>query len=174
MSEYLVISTSIDLMRAASEDIVYVSSDGNYSSFVFTYGNPRVVTLQLGQVERLLAEQLTNSPLFEQATEQGGYFFRQYPSVANGAMVENRPENASFRRALCNFNGKLCIIGCTDRVLMNDFSQALAHLGVSDAILLVGGTADGWYRDAEGNICPIATSTARNAKYINYIVFRKQ
>ena len=56
-----------------------------------------------------------NSPLFEQATEQGGYFFRQYPSVANGVMVENRPENASFRRALCNFNGRLCIIGCTDR-----------------------------------------------------------
>ena len=115
-----------------------------------------------------------NSPLFEQATEQGGYFFRQYPSVANGVMVENKPENASFRRALCNLNGKLCIIGCTDRVLMNDFSQALAHLGVSDAILLVGGTADGWYRDAEGNMSPIATSTARNAKYINYIVFRKQ
>lgn len=115
-----------------------------------------------------------NSPLFEQATEQGGYFFRQYPSVANGLMVENKPENASFRRALCNLNGKLCIIGCTDRVLMNDFSQALAHLGVSDAILLVGGTADGWYRDAEGNMSPIATSTARNAKYINYIVFRKQ
>lgn len=124
-----------------------------------------------GRVTLGMAE---NSPLFEQATEQGGYFFRQYPSVANGVMVENRPENASFRRALCNFNGKLCIIGCTDRVLMNDFSQALAHLGVSDAILLVGGTADGWYRDAEGNICPIATSTARNAKYINYIVFRKQ
>jgi len=61
MSEYLVISTSIDLMRAASDDIVYVSSDGNYSSFVFTYGNPRVVTVQLGQVERLLAEQLTYS-----------------------------------------------------------------------------------------------------------------
>ena len=61
MSEYLVISTSIDLMRAASDDIVYVSSDGNYSSFVFTYGNPRVVTVQLGQVERLLAEQLTHS-----------------------------------------------------------------------------------------------------------------
>lgn len=124
-----------------------------------------------GRVTLGMAE---NSPLFEQATEQGGYFFRQYPSVVNGVMVENKPENASFRRALCNLDGKLCIIGCTDRVLMNDFSQALARLGVSDAILLVGGTADGWYRDAEGNMSPIATSTARNAKYINYIVFRKQ
>lgn len=61
MQEYLVISTSVDLMRAASADIVFISSDGNYSSFVFTYGESRVVTMQLGQVERMLAEQLTHS-----------------------------------------------------------------------------------------------------------------
>ena len=30
-----------------------------------------------------------NSPLFEQATEEGGYFFRQYPLVSNGEIVEN-------------------------------------------------------------------------------------
>lgn len=123
-----------------------------------------------GRVTLGMAE---NSPLFEQATEQGGYFFRQYPSVVNGVAVDNKPENASFRRALCNLDGKLCVIGCTDRVLMNDFSRALAHLGVRDAIMLVGGTADGWYRDADGKLSPIATSTAKNAKYINYIVFRK-
>lgn len=61
MREYLIISTSVDLMRAASGDIVFISSDGNYSSFVFTYGESRVVTMQLGQVERLLAEQLTHN-----------------------------------------------------------------------------------------------------------------
>lgn len=61
MKEYLVISTSVDLMRTASEDIVFVSSDGNYSSFVFTYGESRIVTMQLGQVERLLAQQLPHS-----------------------------------------------------------------------------------------------------------------
>ena len=61
MKEYLVISTSVDLVRVASEEIVFISSDGNYSSFVFTSGESRVVTMQLGQVERLLAEQLTNS-----------------------------------------------------------------------------------------------------------------
>ena len=123
-----------------------------------------------GRVTLGMAE---NSPLFEQATEQGGYFFRQYPSVVHGVAVENKPENASFRRALCNLDGKLCVIGCTDRVLMNDFSKVLAHLGVSDAIMLVGGTADGWYRDVDGKLSPIATSTAKNAKYINYIVFKK-
>ena len=115
-----------------------------------------------------------NSPLFEQATEQNGYFFRQYPSVDKGVMVENKPENKSFRRALCVLDGKICIVSCSDRVLMNDFSLALAHLGVSDAILLVGGTADGWYRDAEGNHYPISNATPKHAKYTNYILFRKQ
>lgn len=56
--EYLVISTSIDLLRVASDEIVFISSDGNYSSFVFTYGESRVVTIQLGQLEKIIFDQL--------------------------------------------------------------------------------------------------------------------
>lgn len=124
-----------------------------------------------GQITIGVAE---NSPLFEQATEQGGYFFRQYPAVDKGMMVENNPENASFRRALCLLNGKVCIIACTDRVLMNDFSATLVKLGVSEAILLVGGTADGWCRTNDSNMIRLGSSYAQNAKYMNHIVFRKQ
>ena len=124
-----------------------------------------------GQISIGVAE---NSPLFEQATEQGGYFFRQYPAVDKGVMVENNPENASFRRALCLLNGKVCIIACTDRVLMNDFSATLVKLGVSEAILLVGGTADGWCRTDDGKMIRLGSSYAQNAKYMNHIVFRKQ
>lgn len=124
-----------------------------------------------GQITIGVAE---NSPLFEQATEQGGYFFRQYPAVGKGVMVENNPENASFRRALCLLNGKVCIIACTDRVLMNDFSATLVKLGVSEAILLVGGTADGWCRTDDGKMMRLGSSYAQNAKYMNHIVFRKQ
>ena len=124
-----------------------------------------------GQITIGVAE---NSPLFEQATEQGGYFFRQYPAVDKGVMVENNPENASFRRALCLLNGKVCIIACTDRVLMNDFSATLVRLGVSEAILLVGGTADGWCRTDDGKMIRLGSSYAQNAKYMNHIVFRKQ
>ena len=124
-----------------------------------------------GQITIGVAE---NSPLFEQATEQGGYFFRQYPAVDKGVMVENNPENASFRRALCLLNGKVCIIACTDRVLMNDFSATLVKLGVSEAILLVGGTADGWCRTDDGKMIRLGSSYAQNAKYMNHIVFRKQ
>ena len=61
MGEYLVISTSVDLMRTASGNIVFISSDGNYSSFVFTNGESRVITMQLGQVEKVLSEQLPHS-----------------------------------------------------------------------------------------------------------------
>ena len=124
-----------------------------------------------GQITIGVAE---NSPLFEQATEQGGYFFRQYPAVDKGVMVENNPENASFRRALCLMNGKVCIIACTDRVMMNDFSATLVKLGVSEAILLVGGTADGWCRTDDGKMMRLGSSYAQNAKYMNHIVFRKQ
>ena len=124
-----------------------------------------------GQITIGVAE---NSPLFEQATEQGGYFFRQYPAVDKGVMIENNPENASFRRAICLLNGKVCIIACTDRVLMNDFSATLVKLGVSEAILLVGGTADGWCRTDDGKMIRLGSSYAQNAKYMNHIVFRKQ
>ena len=41
-----------------------------------------------------------NSPLFEEATEKGGYFFRQYPLVDNGVLVENEPKGKSIRKAL--------------------------------------------------------------------------
>ena len=61
MSEYLIISTSVDLIRVPSEGIVFISSDGNYSTFMFTSGESRVVSLQLGQVERILATQLSDT-----------------------------------------------------------------------------------------------------------------
>lgn len=113
-----------------------------------------------------------NSPLFEQATEQGGSFFRQYPSVDNGKMVANNPENLSFRRALCALDGKVCIIVSTNRVLMNDFSTALVKLGVKNAIFLVGSTEDGWYRTEDGKITRLGKKHTKNNPNINYLVFR--
>ena len=48
----LIIPTSIDLVRIAPERIVYVSSDGNYSTLVQADGEMRILTFQLGQVGR--------------------------------------------------------------------------------------------------------------------------
>lgn len=114
-----------------------------------------------------------NSPLFEQATEQGGSFFRQYPAVDRSQMVLNNPENASYRRALCVIGGKVRLVASTDRVLMNDFSRTLVKLGASDAIFLVGGTSNGWARTPDGDLLRLGTSYSKNKKYVNYIVFRK-
>lgn len=54
----LVISTNTDLVRIAARHIVYITSDGNYSTIVQTGNEMRMVTTQLGQLERMLADQL--------------------------------------------------------------------------------------------------------------------
>lgn len=115
-----------------------------------------------------------NSSLFEEAIESGGYFFRQYPAVDNGVMVENNPKNAAFRRALCMLGGKVCIVATFDRVLMNDFATALVKLGVDNAIFLVGGNAEGWYRTQDGELHQLGETYVKGNPNINYIVFRAQ
>ena len=116
-----------------------------------------------------------NSPLFEQATECGGYFFRQYPSVKGGVAVANNPENSAMRRALCKIGSRYCVVTTMQRVLMNDFSIALAKLGVDEAIFLVGGNAHGWWYDNEGKKHHFSQENSLNkrSKFMNYILFRK-
>ena len=58
MKKELVISTSIDLVRIAPEKIVYVASDGNYSTLVQTDNEVRMLSYQLGQIERMISSQL--------------------------------------------------------------------------------------------------------------------
>lgn len=60
MKEYLIISTSVELVRIAADDVLCILADGNYSTISAVNGETRVVTLQLGQVERLIANQLTS------------------------------------------------------------------------------------------------------------------
>ena len=57
----LIISTSIDLLRVTTDNIVYIASEGNYSNLVLSDGETRLVTLQLGQIERLIGEQLKDT-----------------------------------------------------------------------------------------------------------------
>jgi len=56
---HLVISTSNDLLRVAAGQILYISSDGNYCNIFQTGGEIRLVTFQLGQIERMIADQLS-------------------------------------------------------------------------------------------------------------------
>ena len=58
MKKQLIISTSIDLVRIAPDKIVYIASDGNYSTLVQTDNEVRMLSYQLGQIEKMIAAQL--------------------------------------------------------------------------------------------------------------------
>ena len=92
-----------------------------------------------------------NSPLFEEATERGGYFFRQYPLVKDGVLIENEPKNKSERRAICDRQGEIFMVECLTKESFHDFAQALVDLGVDQAVYLVGSTAFGWAVDENGD-----------------------
>lgn len=92
-----------------------------------------------------------NSPLFEEATEKGGYFFRQYGLVDNGKLVENEPKNKTMRKALCDRSGQIFVAVSMTDDSMHDFAQALVDLGVDNAIYLVGShSAFGWWKNEAG------------------------
>ena len=58
MGSHLIISTSTELVRIPPERIVYISSDGNYSMLIQADGETRMVSYQLGQIEKMIASQL--------------------------------------------------------------------------------------------------------------------
>ena len=115
-----------------------------------------------------------NSSLLEEATEKNGFFFRQYPLVKNGELVENNPKNKSFRRALCTLNGEIVVIECTSRESFHDFAQALVDTKVHTAIYLVGGVSYGWHTSKDGKREEFGDKTAcGNSPNINYIVWKR-
>ncbi len=92
-----------------------------------------------------------NSPLFEEATEKDGYFFRQFPLVDNRTLVENELKNKTMRKALCQRQGQFFITVSQSDESFHNFAQALVDLGVENAISLIGShTAYGWSIDANG------------------------
>lgn len=58
MKKRLIISTSIDLVSIEPSKIVYISSDGNYSTLVQTDNEMRMLSYQLGQIEKMISSQL--------------------------------------------------------------------------------------------------------------------
>jgi len=115
-----------------------------------------------------------NSPLFEEATEKGGYFFRQYPLVDNGRLVENEPKNKSIRRAICDRRGEIMMVDCSSPESFHDFAQALVDLGVTHAVYLVGSTSYGWAVDDSGNRAEFGVENSRLPKNTSYIVWRRK
>lgn len=110
-----------------------------------------------------------NSPLFEEATEKGGYFFRQYPLVGNGVLVENAPKGKAIRKAICDRAGEIIVVMSITPESFHDFAQALVDLQVDNAVYLVGSDSYGFFRDKDGNSTTIYEKRKREYKYENYI-----
>lgn len=115
-----------------------------------------------------------NSPLFEEATEKEGYFFRQFPLVDNGTLVESDQKNKTMRKALCSRAGQLFMAVSETDESMHDFAQALVDLDVENAIYLVGSHSSfGWYIDEAGEKTLFAPDVHRGTyKNENYIVWK--
>ena len=114
-----------------------------------------------------------NSPLFEEATEKGGYFFRQYPLVDNGVLVENEPKNKSVRKAVCQRGNQTFVVESQTKESFHDFAQALVDLGVDNAIYLVGGEyAKGWYRNHDNEMIDFSKGRRDRYRNENYIVWK--
>lgn len=115
-----------------------------------------------------------NSPLFEEATEKEGYFFRQYPLVDNGVLVENEPKNKTMRKALCSRAGQVFVAVSETDESFHDFSQALVDLGVENAIYLVGShVAFGWWKDGNGAVEQFGNDDHRESfKNESYIIWK--
>ncbi len=55
----LLFSTSTELIRIPSDVVVYITADGNYSAINMVDKGEYVLTMQLGQIERRIAETLS-------------------------------------------------------------------------------------------------------------------
>ncbi|MDR3057709.1 MAG: LytTR family transcriptional regulator [Prevotella sp.] len=58
MLRYLVLTNSNDLVRVSPDRIVYISSDGNYSTMVLINKDEHLFTFNLGTFERVIEQQL--------------------------------------------------------------------------------------------------------------------
>lgn len=60
MDKRLVFTTSTEIVRVPSDTVVHITADGNYSVMTLINGENFVLTLQLGQIERRIAEMLNS------------------------------------------------------------------------------------------------------------------
>ena len=116
-----------------------------------------------------------HSSLFEQATTEKGYFFRQYPLIKWGEPQDNHLKDHATHRALCQ-RGSEFFIAESNRILtLYDFAISLAYLGVEEAINLVGASSFGWAVNQDGQRHEIGNKDAYHpTPNTSYIVWRKK
>ena len=113
------------------------------------------------------------TPMLEQVLTEGGYFFRQYPLVVGGQIVENKPKGKAIRKALAEIGGRTCVVMSKERLTFHDFSQLLIDMGVRNAIYLVGSSSYGFYVNEEGNKILTGGKPNTEIENVNYIIWEK-
>ena len=120
-----------------------------------------------------------NTPLLQEAIDTKGYFFRQYPLVKDGQVIDNEPKGKSIRRAICDRQGEIFMVETGTTESFHDFAQALADLGVDQAVYIVGSSAYGWAVDEAGTTHEFGednyyTGRRRMPKNTSYVVWRRR
>lgn len=112
------------------------------------------------------------TPMLEQAIENNGYFFRQFPLVVGGQLIENRLKSSSLRKALVEYEGNIGIAMSSDKLTLHQFSEILIDAGVRNAIYIVGSTSPGRYRDISGNRIKFGKDEPVIPQYTSFIVWK--
>ena len=114
-----------------------------------------------------------STPLFEESIEKEGGFFRQYPLVCDGKMVENKPKGKAVRHALCEIDGQVAVVSSLSNESMHDFAQALEDMGVRQAIYLTGADSYGFCRPKDRPFTSWGNVTlAASYGNVNFIVWK--
>lgn len=111
------------------------------------------------------------TPMLEQTLTDGGYFFRQYPLVVGGQIVENKPKGKAIRKALAEIGGKIYVVMSRDKLTFHDFSQLLTDIGTRNAIYLVGSTSHGFYVTEQGDRIQTGNAPWKEVENVSYIVW---
>lgn len=114
------------------------------------------------------------TPMLEQTLTEGGYFFRQYPLVVGGQIVENKPKGKAIRKALAEIGGKICVVMSKERLTFHNFSQLLIDAGARNAIYLVGSSSYGFYVGDTGEKTMIGKVPPTPVENVSYIVWEKR
>lgn len=114
------------------------------------------------------------TPMLEQTLTDGGYFFRQYPLVVGGQIVENKPKGKAIRKALAEIGGKIYVVMSRDKLTFHDFSQLLTDIGTRNAIYLVGSTSHGFYVTEQGDRIQTGNAPWKEVENVSYIVWDRE
>ena len=109
------------------------------------------------------------------AAQEGGMGYCQSLLFLNGKQFKGcfKAYVSNQYRALCEIDGKLCIVDCTRNLPFGSFMSALKKLGVKNAIYCdMGGWSYSWYRVDDGKVKELFSSPNKYAT--NWIVFYRE